>query len=69
MTNSPYQPQIAPPSGTVWCDNCGQVHRATFSHMSREYGVGGSPSEPVYAVVCPTDWLTDYYLTERVTFE
>lgn len=49
--------------GTVQCENvgCQQHHPAEFSHFS-QYG-----DEPVFAVVCTQDWLTDYYTPEGIT--
>jgi hypothetical protein len=41
---------------TVRCEECGELHPGEFSHFS-EFG----HHDAVYAVVCPTDWLTDYY--------
>lgn len=48
-------------SGAVVCDSCGATHEATYSHEG-SYGEGA-----IYAVVCPADYLTDYYRAERVT--
>lgn len=49
-------------TGTVTCDQCGATHEATYSHVS-QYG-----GHDVWAVVCSVDYLTDYYLRERVRF-
>jgi hypothetical protein len=49
------------PAGTVICDECGDRHVAEYSHEGR-FGEGA-----IYAVVCGD--LTDYYTTERVTFD
>jgi len=37
------------------CESCGGVHPAEFSHLSQWGGA------EVFAVVCPVDYLTDYY--------
>ena len=47
-------------TGTVRCDNCGAVHVAEYSHEGR-FGQGA-----IYAVVCPVDYMTDYYTAEVV---
>jgi hypothetical protein len=43
---------------TVICHECGQRHVAEYSHEGL-HGEG-----PIFAVVCPVDYLTDYYTTE-----
>jgi hypothetical protein len=45
-------------NGTVICHECGERHVAEYSHEGR-FGEG-----PIFAVVCPVDYLTDYYTTE-----
>ena len=52
-------PQVAD-AGTVQCDECEQIHPATYSHGGR-FGEG-----PIYAVVCTADGLTDYYTAARL---
>jgi hypothetical protein len=46
--------------GTVSCHSCGATHQAEYSHNSPHNG------QPVYAVVCTVDWLTDYYTSDVV---
>ena len=47
--------------GVVTCQECGQEHEATYSHMGRW------DRRPVFAVVCPVDDLTDFYTDLVVT--
>lgn len=68
MATRPQEPADDKQRGTVECDQCGQTHEATFSHMTDNSWEGPEASQPVYAVVCTVDDLTDYYLTERVAF-
>lgn len=44
---------------TVRCDNCGALHVGAYSHDG-----GYTMRQPVYAVVCTKDNLTDYYYDE-----
>lgn len=48
--------------GTVTCHTCGELHEAMYSHVSK---FGG---HRVFEVVCPIDWLTDWYTEEVVNF-
>jgi hypothetical protein len=48
----------APETITVDCETCGEQHVAEASHRSQ---FGG---HQVYAAVCPSDYLTDYYTEE-----
>lgn len=50
-------------TGTVVCDECGQIHTADFSHMGTH-----DPRTAYYAVLCPADGLTGYYADFRVAF-
>jgi hypothetical protein len=45
---------------TIRCDECGELHPAEPAHLDRYSGA------QLYAVVCPVDWLTDYYTAERL---
>ena len=47
------------PPRKVVCEQCGRDHEATPVHVSPTQG-------QIYAVVCPTDWLTDYYTSEAL---
>jgi hypothetical protein len=47
-------------SYSITCQECGQQHEATYSHEGR-FNEG-----PIFAVVCPVDWLTDYYTSVLV---
>jgi hypothetical protein len=43
----------------IRCHSCGALHPAEISHESPSQGT-------IYAVVCPEDWLTDYYTREAL---
>jgi len=51
-------PAVAEQKRQAVCDECGQLHEATYSHEG-QWGEG-----PIYAVVCTQDWLTSYYTAE-----
>lgn len=53
----------APATITVVCSQCDQLHVGEYDHEDRR-GEG-----PVYAAVCPDDWLTGYYTLDTALTE
>lgn len=44
----------------IVCETCDEMHVAEYSHRSTH----SDDQHPVYASVCPQDWLTDYWTGE-----